>query len=151
MKLQAKLLLTLVSLIFAFGCGSGNDSLAPVSGTVLMDGKPLAKVKVDFMPKNGGRPASALTDENGKFSNAGTFTMGDGAPIGDSWVVVTSIGAPPMGGEIAMDGKKLKGASADYNASIPLIYGKPKESGLSATISRGSDNNFTFKLDSTFK
>lgn len=117
-----------------------------------MDGQPLARAKVNFMPKNGGRPGNALTDQNGKFSKAGTFEMGDGAPVGENWVVVTSLGAPPMdGGEMGMDGKKSNQLNADYNASIPIVYGKPELSGFSVTVKSGSDNEFTFELDSSRK
>ena len=143
--------LFLVCVVLATGCGSGDETLAPVSGTITMDGKPLAKAKIDFMPKNGGRPASGITDEEGKFSAVGTFVMGDGGTIGENWVAITSIGAPPMGGEVSMEGKRLKGASADYNAAIPLAYGRPKESGLTATIVSGNNNSFAFELDSKKK
>jgi hypothetical protein len=49
-------------------CGQVNDQpeLGQVTGTVTMDGKPIAGVAVVFYPDSG-RPARALTDAEGKY------------------------------------------------------------------------------------
>lgn len=50
------------------GCGSSDTpELGSVSGTVTLDGAPLAGATVMFRPKAGGRPAMADTDEQGKY------------------------------------------------------------------------------------
>lgn len=54
------------------GCGGG-AKLAPVSGTVMLDGKPYPNAVVSFQPiatkenPTPGRGSSAFTDEQGKF------------------------------------------------------------------------------------
>ena len=51
------------------GCGGSSDQpdLGSVSGTVTLDGKPVAGVKVVFKPELG-RPAAANTDAEGKYT-----------------------------------------------------------------------------------
>lgn len=46
------------------GCGSG---LAPVAGTVTLDGKPVAGARVSFIPTGPGIPATGTTDAAGRF------------------------------------------------------------------------------------
>ncbi len=59
-------------LLAAGGCGGG-PAYVPVSGVVLLDGKPYAKAVVSFQPvgtaenPNPGRGSSAYTDEQGRF------------------------------------------------------------------------------------
>jgi hypothetical protein len=53
-------------LLFA-GCGGGDrPPLGTVTGAVTIDGQPLKGVIVAFMPAEG-RPATALTDEQGRY------------------------------------------------------------------------------------
>jgi hypothetical protein len=67
---KAVLLVTLLLI----GCGPGGPKIAPVSGTVFMDGKPLPNVDVAFQPNgsienpNPGRGSTARTDANGRFT-----------------------------------------------------------------------------------
>jgi len=49
------------------GCGKSNLSVAPVSGTVTLDGAPLAAASVMFQPKDGGRPSFGVTNGSGRF------------------------------------------------------------------------------------
>ena len=55
------------------GCGGGPD-IAPVSGRVTMDGKPLPNVYVTFQPnpgpdvENAGRGSVGVTDDDGRFT-----------------------------------------------------------------------------------
>ncbi len=48
------------------GCGSGGPDIARVEGVITMDGKPLPKASVVFVPQ-GGRPSVGETDANGKY------------------------------------------------------------------------------------
>lgn len=73
-------------IVFVSGCGD-SMRLAPVSGTVKVDGKPLPKAGVTFTPIKGGRPAWATTDSEGHFELS-TLRAGDGALVGEHVVTV---------------------------------------------------------------
>ena len=49
------------------GCGRANMDVAPVSGTVTLDGAPLKSASVTFQPKDGGRPSYGVTNEQGRY------------------------------------------------------------------------------------
>jgi hypothetical protein len=59
--------------ILASGCGDRRPARVPVSGRVLIDGKPLTVGNVKFVP-DGSRPSSAKVDAQGRF----TLTCYDG-------------------------------------------------------------------------
>lgn len=68
------LILSPMTVLLLQGCGGSSDlpTLVPVTGTVTVDGKPMAGVTVRFYPmKDGesqpGRTPSGITDESGKF------------------------------------------------------------------------------------
>ncbi len=63
--------------ILVTGCGSDYES---VRGTVTLDGAPLANCQVVFHPVEGGRPAAATTDENGKYELASSMSQGGVLP-----------------------------------------------------------------------
>jgi hypothetical protein len=66
---MAKLTLVVLSLgalLVTAGCGSSGPELATVSGTVKMDGAPLADASVQFVPVSG-RPSYGSTDANGYY------------------------------------------------------------------------------------
>lgn len=95
------------------GCSSGVEpeivpTLEPVSGKVMLDGKPAANVAVTFVPaeNNKGNPCSGATDANGAF----TLTHRSGAPgipAGDYVVVFSKLtkpdGSPIPEGQTAAD------------------------------------------------
>lgn len=77
----------------AAGCSSG-PVLAPVTGTVTMNGKPLKNVKVSFQPdpdrKTEGLGSTGTTDDSGTF----TLTYDGGKPgavVGHHRVVLTDL------------------------------------------------------------
>jgi hypothetical protein len=49
------------------GCGHANLTVAPVSGTVTLDGAPLKSASVTFQPKEGGRPSFGVTNDQGRY------------------------------------------------------------------------------------
>jgi hypothetical protein len=77
----------LATLIFA-GCGDGRPARVPVSGMVLIDGQPLTRGHVKFVPSNG-RPSIGKIAEDGKFTLT-CFDGGDGAIPGAHRVQVSS-------------------------------------------------------------
>lgn len=76
-------------------CGDGRKKCVPVSGKVLVDGKPAQNCFIYLYPAN---PADgegkdrtiplAMTDENGAFALS-TYDTNDGAPAGDYVVTFT--------------------------------------------------------------
>lgn len=70
-RLAAVLIATVVC--GAAGCRRSGPELAPVTGVVTLDGKPVAGKQVSFSPKNftpntqSGRSSTGLTDEEGRY------------------------------------------------------------------------------------
>src|SRR5688572_12272541 len=76
------------SLLMCSGCGGGGKQPkpVPVTGQVLLEGKPLARARVTLvplgeLPTDLPRPA-ATADDQGRFALS-TFSRSDGAPEGE--------------------------------------------------------------------
>jgi hypothetical protein len=98
------------------GCDNG-PKIVPVSGVVLIDGKPLTKGTVQVMP-SGHRAASGTIGPDGRFTLT-TTKDGDGCVIGTHPVRVV--------------GNENVGPS-DIRWLAPKKYSSPDESGLKITI-----------------
>jgi hypothetical protein len=112
-----------VAIVFACGCGDGRPSRVPVSGRVLIDGKPLAKAGVRFYP-TGGRSSSGRTDAEGRFVLT-CYEPNDGALVGNHQVVVSGI-------------EEISGSTIKWHA--PKKYAEPATSGLQAKIDGPTDD-----------
>jgi hypothetical protein len=119
-----------VALLLSCGCGDGRPSRVPVSGRVMIDGKPLAKAGVRFYP-TGGRSSSGRTDAEGRFVLT-CFEPNDGALVGSHKVIVAAI-------------EEISGNTVKWNA--PKKYAQPDTSGLQATIGGATDD---LKFDLTW-
>jgi glycine/D-amino acid oxidase-like deaminating enzyme len=81
------------AVLLAAGCGGA--SVAPVSGRVTLDGKPLANAAVHFQPKatennlNPGPGSDAMTDDNGNFTLKVVTTGQEGAIVGKHRVEIS--------------------------------------------------------------
>lgn len=71
-----------------FGCGDGRPKRVPVSGQVLIDGKPLAHGYVQFAHPDS-RASTGGLDANGHFVLT-CYEMGDGAITGKHKIAVMS-------------------------------------------------------------
>jgi hypothetical protein len=112
------LLFLLVALCFAVsGCGDGRPKRVAVSGQVLIDGKPLTRGYVRFIPPDG-RPSSGPLDDQGRFVLS-CFETGDGALVGTHQVEV--------GSQQPLDERSVK-----WHA--PKKYAAASTSGLTQTI-----------------
>jgi hypothetical protein len=119
-----------VGALVLFGCSASDaPKTAPVSGTVTMQGKPLAGAGVTFFPTGKGPMATGNTNENGEFTLM-TNRPGDGAPVGGHRVAIGN----------AEEGRRKSGPN------IPERYGKPDSSGLTAEVKAGQKNVFAFDL-----
>lgn len=132
--------IVLIGLLFVAGCTDSDPNLAPATGMIRYRGQPIADAKVTFQPENG-VPAIGQTDTDGKFE---LKTRGQkGVAIGPTKVAVvavTAVGTPPRESEIEIE------MVAQTNSRIPEKYGSLATSGLSATVQRDGENQFTFDL-----
>lgn len=129
---------------FAAGCG-GSSSDAPktvaAKGTITVDGRPMGRLSVAFMPASG-KVAMGETDDQGNFTLM-TNEPGDGAVVGTYSVSVAPIyeSTPPMPG---MDGY-VKPGPPPFNKK----FTDHTKSGLTATVDKEpSKNDFKFDLTS---
>lgn len=134
------------------GCGGpAMPKIYPATGTVTWKGKPLADATVSFVPSVGA-PSDGKTDANGKFT---IMTNGlPGARAGACKVTVSKFtgpapsmpSAPKPEDMMKMYEKKKKGEID--KGEIPIKYGRPETSGLTAEVSTdGAKNVFTFELN----
>lgn len=132
-------LLAVVAIASCVGCGNG---LASVSGTVTLDGNPLAggggtRAVVYFYPEGGtGAPAVGLLDSSGE------FTVSTG----------TSVGAKPGAYLVTVSasqlvGKDTPGFPRSARRITPPMYADPNASGLRVEVASGS-NDCEFALES---
>lgn len=59
--------LALGCLSLLVGCGPGGPALGTVTGTVTLDGAPLADAKLEFQPRGEGSPSYGMTDAQGRY------------------------------------------------------------------------------------
>jgi len=125
-------------LLFATGCGEGavddQPDMGQVTGTITMDGSPLADAQVTFRPEKG-RAASGRTDSSGKYE---LIYVGEtkGAKIGSNKVSITTPQqeSPEEGEETKKPKEKIP---AQYNSKTTLT----------ADVKAG-ENVFDFELKS---
>ncbi len=125
------------------GCESG-PPMAPVSGRVTFNGKPLEFGTVMFQLSSGGQPARGQIQSDGTFE-LGTFAAGDGAIVGEHKVRITSYSgqAPGKSDEASAGGGTLG------QLLIPKRYTMFGTSKLTATVK--PDGNEPFEFDLTAK
>ncbi len=116
------------------GCG-GPGNVGEVTGTVTLDGNPLAGAMVTFTPAEGGLPAAGRTDESGRYTLQYSRDAG-GAKIGEHRVTITtySEGDPDAESPVPSSPEKVP---AKYNV----------DSELTATVKPGG-NQIDFPLES---
>ena len=112
-----------VFVVLVAGCSDGRPKRVPVSGQVLIDGKPLTSGAVRFIPSSG-RPSVGSIDSDGKFT-LGCFDRADGVIPGTLRVEVNAT------------------ESIDDNTTkwlAPKKYASVETSGLSETIESPTDS-----------
>lgn len=128
-------LLTSISLVVA-GCGPSGPSIAPVSGKVVLGGKPLTEGTVCFVSASG-YVASASLGPDGAFRLVSQY--GKGIPLGDYRVTIT-----PCANKVSlpMPPENVKPTQASH---IPTEYQFSHSSSLRAAV-RMDRHVFTFDL-----
>ena len=117
MNLRASLITCLTVVAFA-GCSSDLPPLAPLTGTITLDGKPFANGSLMFSPVAGGRPSVAETNAQGEFE--ALYQLGiPGAIIGKHSVMFEAGGSDePLSEEDEMNlHKKNPGPPKNFKIS----------------------------------
>ena len=137
--------------IFSSGCGSDPGPIAteeptvPASGTVTFKGKPLPDFRVVLMPSDGRRPATGLTDADGKFV-LGTNLPGDGAPVGLAKVGIVWAGPEQTGDVVDQSAIDDPSKMPKPPVNIPVKYNNPETSELTAEIPGSGTSDLKFEL-----
>jgi hypothetical protein len=146
----------LICLVAIVGCAKQKKEpqldLTPVSGTVTLDGKPLADADVSFAfqdpPPTGYYGSAGRTDAEGKY----TLMTGEkkGAVPGSFKVAVSRIETPAgvaLKPEEGMDLEQLK-AAGQAKQTVPDKYNDPMTTMLSTTVEKGKADGYNFDLKS---
>jgi len=133
-----------VAIVAVSGCsGVKTPPVGQVGGVVTLDGQPLTKGQVQFVPDSSkgtkGRMAVGLIGTDGRFALT-AFKPGDGALVGFHKVVIICEEDVP-----AFDPKV---APPPPKSLIPVRYTDVKTSGLTAEVKSAGKNDFTFALES---
>lgn len=135
--------LSLLLLSLVCGCSSADvPELAPVEGTVTLDGEPLEGALVTFNKVGGGRPAYGRTDADGWYQL--TYMDGiAGALPGEHvvWITTYREGDPDADDPEAQKTRKEE-VPAQYNVNAS---GNPD---MTRTVKAGEDNVIDFELKS---
>jgi hypothetical protein len=154
--------LWLAGLCVFVGCGGeeGIKGLVNATGTVTYQGTSVDGATIMFTPVGEGHAASGRTDATGKFQLT-TMRANDGALPGKYKVTVSKsesldpasqITAEEMaqmvaGGKGAPAGPTAgKGKASGMKYHVPKKYANPAESDLTAEVTDGGTNDFTFEL-----
>jgi hypothetical protein len=134
----------------ASGCGGG-PKYVPVSGVVMLDGKPYGKAVVSFQPigttenPTPGRGSSAYTDENGRFvlkCDDGT----DGAVVGKHRLRIMTKGNDVV--QLAEGGGSVDGGAPVKGNVDPIPADWGTESTREVDVPAAGLSDLTFEITS---
>ena len=111
------------SFFTCLGCG-GKYKMAPVTGTITLDGNPLADATVSFTPQAVGTesPASTgKTDQAGKYSLSLVSDETSGAVVGMHQVVIAK--SFESSSDVATPEERSKAALPDHNLTFEVKSG----------------------------
>ena len=133
-----------VAVLAIAGCsGVKTPPVGQVGGVVTLDGQPLTKGQVQFVPDSSkgtkGRMAVGLIGADGRFQLT-AFKPGDGALVGFHKVVIIC--------EEDMPAFDPKSPPPPPKSLIPVRYTNANTSGLTAEVKSAGKNDFTFALES---
>ncbi|HLJ93880.1 MAG TPA: hypothetical protein VKU02_11895 [Gemmataceae bacterium] len=114
-------------LLLLVGCGGGPYQVAPVSGRVTLNGKPLSSASVTFQPigegkMNPGPGSGAFTDSDGRYTLKLTGTETSGAVVGKHTVMIRIVHAENTADDRP---KKFKQLPDKYNRRTKLEFEVP--------------------------
>lgn len=121
------------TLLFMLSCfliatlGCGKYSLSPVSGTITLDGKPLADATVTFTPAERGAnspQSSGKTDKSGKYSLNLVEDETTGAVMGKHHVIIAKNFVSES--DVATEAEQTKAALPVHDFSFEVKSGSNK-------------------------
>jgi hypothetical protein len=114
--------------VSVLGCGPSGPTLVPVSGRVMLDGRPVADAAVGLIPIEGGPMASGVTNADGVFG----LSTGNkpGAVPGKHAVTVTKVEEIGYNKDGSVGPRGLRSVW-----HVPQKYSRRETSGLTATVS----------------
>ncbi len=130
----------IIALVVLSGCGDGGPKVVPVEGTVKLDGKPLDKILVEFLPTSDGQRSFGETDNEGHFK----LTTDDGERIGATVGThkVTLKDTSVLGGKfLGRKGEEMN-MSEGRKSRISNSFSSPDSSKLSVTVDASKKNQF---------
>lgn len=134
------------SVLATAGCGNnGLPGMIPMRGQVTLDGEPLSKGEVRWVPQAGaGRMARGRLDEKGKFSLT-TATRDDGVATGEYKIVVIAYG-PEV--EPKRDAAGYVIEAPPRPLLVPKQYASPETTPLSESVDGGHRGYIELELQS---
>ena len=134
--------------LLTLGCGPGGPKLTPVSGTVTLNGSPLAGATVTFLPRDGtpGFGGVGKTDASGVYSLRGSRDDARGIPPGE-YRVVLSKRLMPDGSEVPA-GDKTPPMLSPAVESLPADYSSMTGTRQSASVGPdGGSYDFAVRVE----
>lgn len=134
---------------FAIGCGDASENVdtADVSGTVQVDGKPLAGAKVHFIGEGGKFVGVGTTDPEGKYTlDQGSIPGKEGAMPGTNQVYFSMVGSTPEEPPIVFPAPSAPPQSE--KGPIPAKYTDPAKPALTFDVPEGGTESADFQLSS---
>jgi hypothetical protein len=127
------------------GCGPRLPSVTPVQGTVTLNGKPLPKALVTFVPQldqfGAESNSTAVTDEDGRFTLTCLYNKQPGAVAATHVVLVTE--APDPSATQNGKGRKYRPSNDERekrgNRPIPPRYSSVSQSPIKIEIKEGQE------------
>jgi len=154
-----------LGLLFLIGCSGGEpvpeaySNLVPVSGTVLLDGKPLQGASITFSPigDDAVRRAYGLTDESGRYElmtpvRGRSVDETKGAIPGRYAVFINKLQMPD-GTELPPDLTHADAMEQGAQESLSARYSNPEKTQLTAEIPSVGEKpvEFNFELKSKYR
>jgi len=142
------------------GCGSDLPKTVPVTGTVTLDGKPLAGATVNLVSDEGSIPSGGTTDDAGNFTLKTMVgdKMVEGATVGTHKIAVSKTSSSGPAVEMDIEERKKMMEQMTTNPAItsnikvedlvPAKYKNPLQSGLVTNVTQDGPNQIVLELTS---
>jgi len=133
------------------GCNSAPSGppLVPASGTITLDGRPLAAADLIFVPQGDtkGQSGVARTDTEGKYELMTADRKHKGVAVGSFRVVINKL-VKPDGSDYVPDPNAGPFDTGGFKELLPPAYSDMGQTELEASVPDGGSKTLDFKLTS---